>query len=146
MQHVDPQTLPQVSAPVATPILDRRAKLLRWADLIEKEPRSIILLHGLEYHNQESLDDRSHWSSGTSMGITPFALAAGDPVFQDAGLLGHAPGDAMRFFELDQGQLHSFSCNCGGAIDRREMASRIRALADTKPGGIIGAVRSFIGI
>jgi hypothetical protein len=111
----------------AVPIqMTRREKLLRWADLIRKQERSLVLVHGLEYMQPRELERyRIRPNEETALGV-----AAADPKFRAQGL-GEMPtlGEALRFFALAVGEAHAFSCDCGGYIDNREQAARIEALA-----------------
>jgi hypothetical protein len=112
---------------IATTVsLSRREKLLRWANLIRKERKGLVLFHNLE-----------HWTKAQLKALLPegiltasaFTVAADDPVFASLGL-GRTAADAMKFFELSRAQLHGFSCDCGGVITNEEMARRIERLAE----------------
>jgi hypothetical protein len=121
------QATPVADAVLATPVMTRREKLLRWAQIIRNTPASMHLYHGLEYQTPAFLDTMEI----TAGQNTAFALAAQDPILTDAGLpkTGGSIGDTMRFFELSQAELHEFSCDCGGSITNEAMADRLEKIA-----------------
>jgi len=114
--------LPEEVALLAKPVMNRREKLLRFAAIVRSSSYGFGLYHNLEGYRPDQLN-------GMGLGGSAFAAAADDPILRDAGLTGHSVGDAQRFFELSQHELHEFSCDCGGAIDNIDMANRIESLA-----------------
>lgn len=116
MKEVDLQE--QVTAVALT----RKEKLTRWAQLARQHTHAFSLVHLLERWRGEELS--------RTLPSTPMALAAADPVFQAAGLQGSSAADTMKFFELNQDELHAFSCDCGGHISNSDMADRIDHLAN----------------
>lgn len=116
----------------ATPvpsIMTRREKLLRFAHIVRTSGRDFYIFHSLERWDAQMLRANTHSASA-------FAAAAADPILKDAGLAGESPADAMKFFELEQNELHEFSCDCGGAISNTKMADRIERLAEGKTTGM----------
>lgn len=120
-----------------TTIMSRKEKLQRWADLIRMMGDTpLALFSNLERWDQEMLD-HVYCFPGESHA---FGVALCDPILQDAGLVGKpAPGkppgsasisEVTGFFELSKEELHEFSCDCGGSISNREMASRIEHIAN----------------
>jgi hypothetical protein len=118
MQHLSQDQIMAMAKPIP---MSRDDKLERWALLIERSPGPVLLFHGLEYKSRADLDRIVQPQSA-------FALAADDPVLREAGLTSQTVGDGMRFFELTKRHVHAFSCDCGGQISNRTMASRIRRL------------------
>jgi len=116
------QLLPDEVALLAKPVMTRREKLLRFASIVRAHNGAFNLYHNLEGYHPEQLN---------SMGLrgSAFAAAAADPILRDAGLSGQSVATAQRFFELNQHELHEFSCDCGGAIDSNDMANRIESIA-----------------
>lgn len=108
------------------PPMTRKEKLLRWAGLIKASKFKPRMGHLLEYQAQCYLDIYT-WRH------SPMSIAFADPVFREVGLENDTVGGTIRFFELSKEDLHTFSCNCGGAISARVMAKRIRALAGPTP-------------
>jgi hypothetical protein len=124
MKHV---SVVELLAPVAVQTeMTRQEKLLHWASIVRAYPGDLALYHNLEYLAPTALEG----AQVVSIDRTAFGLAAGNSVFNRAGLPGRTTiAGIMRFFGLTQAQLHEFSCDCGGAIDNDEMASRIEHLA-----------------
>lgn len=129
----------------AVPTMTRTEKLLRWAELIRKaDPNQPFrLMSNLEHcHPLDLMHTVCHHA-------TAFALAARDPILQDAGLVGKVlppkvtVGEVMNFFELKQEELHEFSCDCGGAITNTDMANRIENIAHGRSDGPLGYVRNL---
>ncbi len=104
----------------AVPVMTKAQKLERWAQIIDKSPIPLSTTHGLEYCASADL---LQWRN------SPMALAAADPVFQDAGLTGTTVGDVRKFFELSNEELHSFSCDCHGSVSNAQMSQRLRNIA-----------------
>ncbi len=103
----------------AVPVMTRVQKLERWAQIVEKST-TVEITQGLEFNPHLEL---AQWPN------SPMALAAADPVFQDAGLTGGTVGDARKFFELSDNQVHAFSCGCHGNLSPTQIANRIRTVA-----------------
>lgn len=118
MKHVDVKSLAVV--------MTRSEKLVRWAELIRLSYRQLNLYHDLERLPLYALSDIQLSSAGDSA----FGVAMGDPLLNAAGLPTHGSmRDIVDFFEIDQRELHEFSCDCGGVIPREEMARRMERLA-----------------
>lgn len=111
------------SSAVSFPTLSRHDKLVRWATIIRATPTAFLIFHRLEYQKLGVL------RATTVHPDSAFAAAFKDPILKDAGLQGSTFGDAMDFFELNQGDLHEFSCDCGGVISNEKMAKRIEGIA-----------------
>lgn len=64
---------------------------------------------------------------------SPLSVAAGDPALRVAGLRNDTFGEAMRFFELSEHELHRIVCYChyGETMSAEEAARRVRAMAET---------------
>jgi hypothetical protein len=110
---------------VETPVLSRRERLDRWAELLERDPhRRLRALARVEYVAEP---DRA----GMRDDDTPISVAFADPVFKAAGLGGDTFGDARQFFELSWGDAHELLCDCHyyGRMDGETVAGRVRALA-----------------
>lgn len=102
--------------------MTRREKLLRFAEIVRAASKDFLIFSNLERYTPLQLANASDHRSA-------FAAAAADNILKDAGLTGQTAADAMKFFELDQTELHAFSCDCGGAISNTDMAYRIETLA-----------------
>lgn len=109
--------------PVELPVMTKREKLLRFAEIVRKCKCSpLVMFNNVEYMHPSQWRMLEHSYSA-------FAMAANDPVLRDAGLTQHNVYDASRFFELSPSELHYFSCDCGGVISNAEMANRIEWIA-----------------
>jgi len=101
----------------------RGQRLERWAQLLEQDPdRRLGALAGTEY-TAPDLRDRMRASG------SPITVAFEDPVFRAQGLIDDSYGEARRFFELSDWQLHEIVCHChvGATLPARWAASRVRA-------------------
>jgi hypothetical protein len=124
MQHRTVEQIEGKADVVAAPVLSRRERLERWADVLEPQPRWLRAIPEIEYGSPFERDARRADDS-------PLALAHADPVLRAAGLRGDRIGDAAAFFELPHRQLHYLVCSChhGRTVEPSAMASRLRALA-----------------
>jgi hypothetical protein len=127
------------------PVLSRREKLLRLAEIARKGRPSFLttvlaklawdkyyarqwyIFHRVEFAPKDALKTMSSPAS-------VFDAALSDAVLYDAGLRPDhgesvSVANAMQFFELTQTQMHPMSCDCGGAISNEEMARRIENMA-----------------
>ena len=120
------QLLPDEVALLAKPVMTRRAKLMRFAEIVRSKRQAFVLYHNLENYHPQQL-------KGIGIRGSAFEAAAADPILRDAGLTGNSVADAQRFFELSQYELHEFSCNCGGPISNNDMADRIESIAGPAP-------------
>lgn len=124
--------------------LTRAQKLERLATLVEKNAYGYLALGHL-------IERRTDAVLATIPVFGALELASRDEVFLKDGLTAAAPGhfsvkDVRDYLELSTGELHEFSCDCGGSIDTQKMAIRMRGLAQNGPrsdGLISRAVRSF---
>lgn len=139
MKH---QTIDQLNSiadvqPEATVLFESRSQRLeRWAQLLEQDPgRRLTALAGTEY---AAPDMRATMRSAGS----PITVAFEDPVFRAQGLQDDTYGEAKRFFELSDWQLHEVVCHChvGAYLPSRWAASRVRA-AISPGSGILAWLR-----
>ncbi|MFE0014862.1 hypothetical protein ACFWXH_08455 [Mesorhizobium sp. NPDC059054] len=130
MKHQTIDQLKQVAQIDAAHRLDmsRAERLTRWAELLEMEPhRRLATLHQTEY---QALSVRSTMRCAGS----PISIAYDDPVLREQGLADDTYGEAKRFFELTDAQLHGALCYCHyGATVRAATAAR-NVRAAIKPG------------
>ena len=126
MQHKTQEQLQCVAAvyPNETrPAMTRSERLERWADLLDREPsRRLRTLFGTEYQSADARDKMRRVDS-------PFSIAFEDPVLRNEGLGSDTYGDAKRFFELTDRQLHNIVCYChlGASISAEATARHVRA-------------------
>ena len=126
MRH---QTLDQLHAvagvqqnPIALE-MTRTQRLERWAGLLERQPNRILAaLAGTEYH---SVPERDVIRGDAS----PISVAFEDPILRALGLKDDTYGEAKRFFELTDHQLHRVVCHChvGATMQSNRAAQCVRA-------------------
>ncbi|WP_136621481.1 MULTISPECIES: hypothetical protein [Mesorhizobium] len=111
-------------------VATRGERLERWAQLLEQNPnRCLGALTGTEY---QSVEMRETMRSAGS----PITVAFEDPIFRALGLKEDTYGEAKRFFELTDWQLHEIVCHChvGATMPARWAASRVRAAMSARSG------------
>lgn len=134
-------TVVPVPVPVKDAPMTKREKLIHWAEIVRVSPFQICLFSNLEHWTPDMLaQPYPQYNSA-------FTVAANDSKFQIEGLADSSPAASMKFFDLSQTDLHTFSCNCGGHMSNRDMASRIEKLAGPAPGEPTqrGFFRSLMG-
>ena len=121
--------------------MTRRERLERWAESLERSPRPFLkTLHETEYQPiavRLALRDDD----------TPISVAFADPILRAAGMENDSYGEAKRFFELSDQQLHGLVCFChfGERVSAATIARGLRKMADSKPGGFFAQLRAFFG-
>ena len=141
MQHKTQEQLQRVAAVYpseARPTMTRSERVERWAELLDREPdRRLTTLSGIEYQPANARDKMRSVGS-------PFSIAFEDPVLRADGLASDSYGDAKRFFELTDRQLHNIVCYCHlGASTSAEAAARhVRAaVGGSGNPGVFGMLR-----
>ena len=122
--------------------MSRSERLERWAELLERNPdRRLSTLHQTEYQPVRARgamrDDGS-----------PISVAFEDPVLRVAGLENDNYGEAKRFFELTDRQLHEIICYChfGATVNAVTAARHIRAAIAGRQPGVFARIReAFVG-
>jgi len=103
--------------------MTRRERLERWAELLEKIPdRHFTTLQETEHQSREI---RAMMRADTS----PISVAFADPILRGAGLENDTYGEAKRFFEMTDRQLHNVTCYChfGTTVRGSDAAYCVRA-------------------
>jgi hypothetical protein len=103
--------------------MSRTERLDRWAELLERDPgRRLATLPGTEYQTAATRGKMRSLGS-------PLSVAAEDPVFRTEGLKDDSYGEAKRFFELTDRDLHRIVCYChhGATITGASAARFVRA-------------------
>ena len=122
--------------------MSRSERLERWAELLERNPdRRLSTLHQTEY---QPVRARGAMRSDGS----PISVAFEDPVLRVAGLENDNYGEAKRFFELTDRQLHEIICYChfGATVSAVTAARQIRAaIAGRQPGMFARMREAFVG-
>jgi hypothetical protein len=143
MKHLTLDELRQLAeVHTAKPALSRDERLTRWAELLEAQPeRNLRTLHGTEFQAGESRDSMRAAES-------PISVAFADPVLRAEGMKDDTYGEARRFFELTDWQLHDVLCHChyGAAISAGAAARRVRASVGTTGGpSLFARMRHIVG-
>jgi hypothetical protein len=118
--------------------MDRTQRLNRWSDLLERQPtRLLTALTGTEYR---ATLERDAMRSDNS----PISVAFEDKLLRDQGLQDDTYGEAKRFFELTDNQLHEIVCYChvGATMQASRAAASVRA-AGSGRGFFAGLRESF---
>lgn len=86
--------------------MTRTQRIERWAELLDQHPeRHLAAFTGTEYlHSEERGRVRGEGSA--------IAVAFEDLVLRASGLKDDTYGEAKRFFELSDWQLHDIVCDC----------------------------------
>jgi hypothetical protein len=111
MKHVTVSQLESIASIVPKedihrPPMTRAERLQRWAELLERQPeRRLVTLSGTEH---VAPDLRAMMRAKDS----PISVAFEDPQLRAEGLSDDSYGEAKRFFELTDWQLHEIVCHC----------------------------------
>ncbi|WP_192384975.1 hypothetical protein [Mesorhizobium silamurunense] len=122
--------------------MSRSERLERWAELLERNPdRRLSTLPQTEY---QPVRVRAAMRGDGS----PISVAFEDPVLRAAGLENDNYGEAKRFFELTDRQLHEIICYChfGATVTAATAAHHIRAVPTGRQPGMFARLReAFVG-
>jgi hypothetical protein len=100
------QNVADISRNPVHPVMDRTQRLQRWSELLERDPnRSLAALAGTEYRPPRQRDVMRGEGS-------PLSVAFEDPVLREEGLQDDTYGEAKRFFDVSDEQLHEIVCYC----------------------------------
>ncbi|TPN51341.1 MULTISPECIES: hypothetical protein [unclassified Mesorhizobium] len=125
MKH---QTLDQLHAIAdinpLVPLETKAEKIERWAELLDKNPlRCLAALTGTEYLYPAMREEARAPGS-------PLTVAFEDPLLRASGLQSDTYGEARRFFELSDWELHEIVCSChaGATMQASWAAGRVRRI------------------
>jgi hypothetical protein len=117
--------------------LDKR--LQRWVELLEADPdRVLSTFHETEYQPATVRE-------ATRCNHSALSIAFSDPLLRAAGLKNDTYGEAKRFFELSDRQLHRIVCSChfGAIASAGKVARYIRVKHIDRGQGIWGRLRAI---
>ena len=140
----DIQTLANVNLgyPHRLPAMTRRERLERWADLLDHCGHQA--LSTLEETEFQPARERAVMRADNS----PLSVAFADQLMHEAGLKDDSYGEAKRFFELSNNQMHRLLCHChfGPTVNASTAAHNVRAIiaAGDRP-GILTRLRNMLG-
>jgi hypothetical protein len=142
MRHT---TLDQLAdtAELGKAAMSRQERLERWADLLGREPhRRLNTLDGTEYRTGEA-------QAKLRADNSPISVAYADAVLRAEGLADDTYGEARRFFELSNRELHHVLCYCHFGRTMTAEAAALRVSTFAKAGRAFDTVtrawRSLIG-
>ena len=118
------QTVAEIGRDPPRLAMTREQRLVRWAELLEQRAdRSLTALAGTEH--QPPLLREIMRSSGSAL-----TVAADDPILRAEGLKDDTYGEAKRFFEVSDMQLHDIVCYChvGAIMPASRAAQMVRGV------------------
>ncbi|TPK76107.1 hypothetical protein FJ934_02740 [Mesorhizobium sp. B2-4-12] len=127
MKH---QTLEQLESiaditPLApVPLTTRAQRMERWAEVLDQHPsRCLAALSGTEHLHPAVREEARAAGS-------PLTVAFEDPLLRASGLKSDTYGEAKRFFELSDWELHDIVCSChvGTMMQANWVAGRVRRI------------------
>jgi hypothetical protein len=140
MKHQTLEELNEVAEVEASfPAMTRRQRLEHWAMLLERNPeRCLAAFPGTEYMTLNVRDKAQSLGSALS-------IAFADPMLCAQGLENDTYGEAKRFFELKDWQLHAIVCHChvGGTMKAGWAAVQVRSAINTE-GELFSRLREAI--
>lgn len=134
------KTVARVDQGYPRPAMTRSERLERWAEVLERNPQQFLsTLHQTEY--QPARVRAAMRSNGS-----PLAVAFADPVLRAAGLEDDTYGEAKRFFELTDHQLHRVVCFChfGETVSAATVARYIRTVLVNSRRGVFAQLRALL--
>jgi hypothetical protein len=135
------QRIAEVHPDRTRPAMTREERLERWAMLLEREPdRRLGSLPGTEYQPAETRATMRSFGS-------PISVAFEDPVLRAEGLRDDSYGEAKRFFELTDWQMHDIVCYChhGMSMTAASAARFVRAaIGGAAQAGLFARLREAI--
>jgi hypothetical protein len=136
------QNLARINQDYPHQAMPRDKRLQRWAELLEAEPQKLLsTLHETEYQPR-AVRAALHCDNSA------ISVAFNDPVLRAAGMKNDTYGEAKRFFELSDRQLHKIVCYChfGATVSAQTTASYIRAKHVDRPDGFLARLHAmFVG-
>ena len=133
------QIVAEVDRDYPCQIMSRNERLERWAELLEQNPsRRLSTLPQTEYQPARA---RATMRANGS----PMSVAFEDPVLRAAGLENDSYGEAKRFFELTDRQLHRTICYChfGETVSAAAAAHYLRKALTGRPQGLFAWLRDL---
>lgn len=120
------QSIAEISPLAPAQLTLRTQRIERWAELLDRNPsRCLAALTGTEHlHPAVREEARAAGSAIT--------VAFDDPLLRASGLQSDTYGEAKRFFELADWQLHEIVCSChvGTTMQAGWAARRVRRIVN----------------
>ncbi len=131
------QAIADINSLAPAPLMTRTQRLERWAELLDDNPsRRLASLTGTE-HLHASVREEARAAG------SPITVAFEDSLLRAAGLGNDSYGEAKRFFELSDWQLHDIVCSChaGATMQAGWASDRVRRIIGGK--GIVAWLRNL---
>ena len=145
MKHVVPEelnVLDRADPDYSRYALSRTERLERWIELLERNPkRRLSAFYQTEFQAPGTRDAMR--AEGSAL-----AVAFEDPYLRASGLANDSYGEAKRFFEITDRQLHRMVCYChvGAEVRAGTTARHVRRLLALKQTGRFGWLRQLLAI
>lgn len=145
MKHIVPEelnVLDRTDPDYPYRALSRAERLERWIELLERDPkRQLSTFYQTEFQAAATRDAMRADSSALS-------VAFEDPYLRASGLANDSYGEAKRFFEIKDHQLHRMVCYChlGTDVSAGSTARFVRKLLAPKQTGRFGWLRNLLAI
>ncbi|MBM3518424.1 MAG: hypothetical protein FJX56_11280 [Alphaproteobacteria bacterium] len=138
----DIRRIAQVRSASASPRLSRRARLERWAELLERHPER----RWQSLFQTEFLPESERRAAGVDG--SPLSVAYADPLLQEEGLASDRMGDAIAFFRLSEWDAHRIVCYChyGRTMPAGVVASQVRSVIRDTSGLRLGGVAALTAL
>ncbi|SDP83988.1 hypothetical protein SAMN05428967_3732 [Phyllobacterium sp. YR620] len=123
-------------------ILSRNERIERWAELLERNPaRRLTTLYQTEFQSAGTRDAMR--ADGSAL-----TVAFEDSYLRGSGLSDDSYGEAKRFFELNDHQLHRMVCYChfGANVSAGTTARYVRRFLPSQGKGMIGWLRQLFAV
>lgn len=134
------KTVADVEAGQLAPTMTREQRLERWAELLEKAPdRLLATLPGTEYQPIRKRDTMRGDNS-------PISVAFEDPALREEGMKDDSYGEAKRFFDITDWQLHEIVCYChfGATLKSGSAARHVRNILAHQGQGVFTRLRDAL--
>lgn len=133
------QVVAQIEPDCRPQTMSRKERLERWAELLEQSPaRHLATLYETE-HQPAAVRDTLR-SDGS-----PISVAFDDPMLRSAGMKDDTYGEALRFFQLRDWQLHGVICYChfGATVNAATAAGLVRSILSGERSGLLARLRAL---
>ena len=130
------------SEPVPPCLLDRHSRLLRWAELLDRDPHRLLRLLPPAWTGSAAsrrlLDVRG----------SAIEVVAADPIFRIDGLTDPTLPGAQKFFGLSNAELDRIVAGSGKLPFRPawQIAARARNVADPRAGNLLAAIGMVLAV
>jgi len=132
------QAIADINPSAPAPLMTRTQRLERWAELLDaNSARCLAALTGTEHLHYSVREEARATGS-------PITVAFEDPLLRASGLRNDSYGEAKRFFELSDWQLHDIVCSChtGATMQAGWASARVRRIIGGK--GIVAWLRTLM--